>query len=239
MLARVSPAAAEFRIDEDILTFLVHFALHGKGPAAAAAAAAAASAPKPAEDTTSPAPPPPFKPTLEHVLSLVSHVDQLGPKFLKDIRDCAATLFAGVAVPESLDPCVLVGIIKANAHGDSDGLICGMFPGLAMLCHSCEPNCVYQIKGRVTYVRAARDIAKGEEVTISYLQDLCSARRRRQRILLDERFFRCTCPRCAREEQFDPLEAFHCSEPSCDGLVSVPLEKEESAKYRVSDLLRV
>lgn len=37
--------------------------------------------------------------------------------------------------------------------------------------HSCEPNCYIDIKKRVIWIRAARNIRKGEELTYNYNTD--------------------------------------------------------------------
>lgn len=53
---------------------------------------------------------------------------------------------------------------------DDDGEVCalGLFPGCAMLNHSCSPNAIQSFKGAQLEIVALRDIAAGEEVTISY-----------------------------------------------------------------------
>ncbi|GFH27157.1 histone methyltransferase, partial [Haematococcus lacustris] len=61
-----------------------------------------------------------------------------------------------------------------------------------------------QVCGSSMVVRAARPIAAGEEVTISYLgrPQLQPATVRRAR-LLEDYGFECSCPRCVNELELD------------------------------------
>jgi len=78
--------------------------------------------------------------------------------------------------------------------------IVALFAAAAFFNHSCAPNALLESTRTTALVRAARPIAKGEEVTISYLpvQLLADASSRRQR-LEGGRGFACRCARCAEE----------------------------------------
>ena len=65
--------------------------------------------------------------------------------------------------------------------------------------HSCEPSCeVAFIHDARAHVIATRDIAKGEEITISYVPGSWPLRRRRKE-LLDRYGFACDCALCERQ----------------------------------------
>lgn len=89
---------------------------------------------------------------------------------------------------------------------DMEPLADAIFPVASRLFnHSCRPNCVvvYEIvetKGLVMELRAVRPIAKGEEITISYVDPAIwlGARRSLLRMNYD---FSCDCPKCNAEEQ--------------------------------------
>ncbi|KAK3828901.1 MAG: hypothetical protein J3Q66DRAFT_323859 [Benniella sp.] len=61
--------------------------------------------------------------------------------------------------------------------------------------HSCVPNCVYTFKGSRVECRVIRDIQPGEELTISYI-DQIGTTVERQRQLKAQYHFTCECPLC-------------------------------------------
>ncbi|KAG0379603.1 Histone-lysine N-methyltransferase smyd1 [Mortierella sp. AD032] len=61
--------------------------------------------------------------------------------------------------------------------------------------HSCLPNCVYTFKGSRVECRVIREIQPGEELTISYI-DQIGTTRERQKQLKEQYHFTCTCPLC-------------------------------------------
>jgi hypothetical protein len=112
-------------------------------------------------------------------------------------------------------------------------------PAVALLNHSCLPNCVLVFVGEPApvglrvHVRAVRRIGRGEELTIAYT-DVAESRAQRRASLARGYFFQCRCARCeapAREVEAK-LEGLRCGEPACDGVVAVAgreLEDEEGA----------
>ncbi|KAF9093926.1 SET and MYND domain-containing protein 3 [Mortierella sp. AD031] len=61
--------------------------------------------------------------------------------------------------------------------------------------HSCLPNCVYTFKGSRVECRVIRDIHPGEELTISYI-DQIGTTQERQKQLKEQYHFTCICPLC-------------------------------------------
>ncbi|KAF9906906.1 SET and MYND domain-containing protein 3 [Linnemannia zychae] len=61
--------------------------------------------------------------------------------------------------------------------------------------HSCLPNCVYTFKGSRVECRVIRDIQPGEELTISYI-DQIGTTQERQKQLKEQYYFTCVCPLC-------------------------------------------
>ena len=58
---------------------------------------------------------------------------------------------------------------KLNRQYVRDGAVGGNISRL--INHACKPNCYTQIIGQAIWVRAARNIAKGEELTYDYSTD--------------------------------------------------------------------
>ncbi|KAI1482562.1 hypothetical protein F4774DRAFT_280372 [Daldinia eschscholtzii] len=71
-------------------------------------------------------------------------------------------------------------------------------PALAMVNHSCIPNAFVQFIGRATVLHAYREIKKGEEVEISYIESTLH-RSQRQEALKTRYRFDCACPRCKED----------------------------------------
>ncbi|OWZ20712.1 SET-domain transcriptional regulator protein, Zn-binding site [Phytophthora megakarya] len=80
----------------------------------------------------------------------------------------------------------------------------GVFLYNAMFNHDCNPNCVKFTpedagpEGGVSEVRVARPIAKGEQLTISYLYPREQSRENRQKNLWEQFGFECSCELCKR-----------------------------------------
>ncbi|KAH8149607.1 uncharacterized protein LAJ45_06237 [Morchella importuna] len=68
-------------------------------------------------------------------------------------------------------------------------------PLASLMNHSCDPNSVMVFDGRTVSVRALREIAKDEEITISYIDNTNPTSRRRSE-LQGRYFFTCSCQKC-------------------------------------------
>ncbi|KAL7467745.1 hypothetical protein ACHAXS_007983 [Conticribra weissflogii] len=98
---------------------------------------------------------------------------------------------------------------KKNNFGIVDSLHSpfgeGVYPCAALLNHSCAPNCIirYQLglnvgtkyQSPILQIVACRNIAKGEELTHSYV-DLALPTEERRARLMDTHGFECNCKRC-------------------------------------------
>jgi hypothetical protein len=86
-------------------------------------------------------------------------------------------------------------IFKNNAAPLSDGTF-GIFPKMAKINHSCKPNAVsvYSEPQGTRIIWAARDIKKGEEITITYVPLLQTTEQRREG--LANYGFHCECEVC-------------------------------------------
>ena len=85
-----------------------------------------------------------------------------------------------------------------------------LFVALARFNHSCNPSALADASGDMARVRAVRDIAPGEEVTISYVpvgKDL-----QHRTAALQTFGFVCGCRRCVRERQRDPSWSTPCTD---------------------------
>lgn len=106
------------------------------------------------------------------------------------IKDLAELVLDRNALPLSLDSARV-------SYGK------GLFPISARINHSCDPNSTHFSHGRYNVCYAMRSIAKGEEITNSYVGDFVKVTRDARRQLLRERLnFDCVCERCGREKNF-------------------------------------
>mmetsp|Transcript_17029 Transcript_17029/g.25775 ORF Transcript_17029/g.25775 Transcript_17029/m.25775 type:complete len:474 (+) Transcript_17029:50-1471(+) len=74
----------------------------------------------------------------------------------------------------------------------------GVYPHAAILNHSCDPNCILRFTNSDIEIVALRDIAKGEQLTHSYI-DLVKDTITRQQHLSTLHGFVCSCKRCRGE----------------------------------------
>ncbi|KAF2692153.1 SET domain-containing protein [Lentithecium fluviatile CBS 122367] len=85
-------------------------------------------------------------------------------------------------------------IFRTNAYNTGDGF--GLFPKIARINHSCRPNAGYYwseaLQKRIIY--ATREIAEGEEITVSYIPLTLPQSERQHR--LNRYGFTCTCSAC-------------------------------------------
>lgn len=73
----------------------------------------------------------------------------------------------------------------------------GVWTQCALINHSCLSNCLYGFVGNLLCIRAANDLAPGDEITISYLSAHDGLLERDAKLL--QRGFRCECELCVRQ----------------------------------------
>ncbi|MEE6475481.1 hypothetical protein FKM82_010761 [Ascaphus truei] len=99
--------------------------------------------------------------------------------------------------------------VTCNSFTISDGEMqdvgVGLYPSMSLLNHSCDPNCVIVFEGRHILLRTVKEIPKGEELTISYI-DVKVNTHMRQNQLQRQYCFICDCHRCqSRDKDTDML----------------------------------
>jgi len=91
-----------------------------------------------------------------------------------------------------------LGVVMTNAWktGNSESASVGIFPRVSLINHACAPNAVLSMhRGEVL---ACRDIAEGEEITISYTcERVYAPTELRQQVLKRGWDFTCQCARCS------------------------------------------
>ncbi|KAK3393286.1 hypothetical protein B0H63DRAFT_406421 [Podospora didyma] len=71
----------------------------------------------------------------------------------------------------------------------------GNFLGVSWFNHDCRPNTHYRINNITHTTVAVREIAPGEEITVTYVDGTLRRAERQKR--LDDWGFKCTCPQCS------------------------------------------
>jgi hypothetical protein len=90
---------------------------------------------------------------------------------------------------------------QMDLGGDSDGHHYGNFPEVSRFNHDCRPNAVFRIgEDMVHRTTVIRDVAPGEELTISYLDPMGQRASRRKRAKAAWGF-ECTCSQCSASEE--------------------------------------
>ncbi|KZT57208.1 SET domain-containing protein [Calocera cornea HHB12733] len=100
------------------------------------------------------------------------------------------------------DATNLAGIMRTNSFGaewpfDKAETQVVVFDWMSRANHSCMPNASFEWEHETFcgVFKSNRDIKKGEEITVAYIDLLLSAQQRRQE-LQQMYLFRCTCPAC-------------------------------------------
>ncbi|CCW63009.1 unnamed protein product [Phytomonas sp. EM1] len=111
----------------------------------------------------------------------------------------------------------VIGVLRCNSLEvvDPSGLGVGQVLHCANLIsffnHSCAPNCALDTRRPRPGIVTTRTIAKGEELTISYIPQLYWPGKLRQEALIGRYFFTCRCLRCL-DGDTDPFERAICME---------------------------
>ena len=75
-----------------------------------------------------------------------------------------------------------------------------LVPSISLLNHSCDSNAHHLSEGLELVIRSMRKIAKGEEITISYIAPCLSAEERLKAVFTTYAFI-CQCNRCTEESE--------------------------------------
>ena len=146
---------------------------------------------------------------MHHNPSLAAHVSDLHadlPKPSKPgtldychIERLTALNSLGCRVPKQLnaEPYPFTRSYAGEAVGSS-----GLWIKTAYTNHSCIPNAEPSVIGDLMVIKATRDIKKGEEITISYFNDIDHKTRTRK--IKSSWGFDCTCELCTAEAATSP-----------------------------------
>ncbi|KAI8361590.1 hypothetical protein B0O80DRAFT_163478 [Mortierella sp. GBAus27b] len=145
-----------------------------------------------------------------------------------------ATKAGGLDLLRTLESCAFVITNMESTIPVGLGLYVQCMP---FMNHSCVPNCVYTFKGSRIECRVIRDIHPGEELTVSYVDQIGTTRERQEQ-LKSRYHFTCDCPLCKYfpanpliqpeieplkqlapgplpEPLLDPKQGFTCPNPKC------------------------
>eukprot|EP00079_Xenopus_tropicalis_P016177 XP_004914683.1 PREDICTED: histone-lysine N-methyltransferase SMYD3 isoform X1 [Xenopus tropicalis] len=102
------------------------------------------------------------------------------------------------------------GKVTCNSFTISDGEMqdvgVGLYPSMSLLNHSCDPNCVIVFEGTCLLLRTVKEIPKGEELTISYIDVKMPTQGRRDQ-LQRQYCFLCDCQRCLLRDKDEDMLA--------------------------------
>lgn len=194
---------------------------------------------------------------LEAVDKLQQHVADLSEGALQQLQANVRTFFQFWSYGSKQHPADYIthifGILQCNGVKLSDQrgqqtVGVGLFPNLSLVNHDCWPNCSVTLNNgnqsalnsalhskRRIEVRALGKISAGQELTVSYVDNM-NVSSERQKLLKDRYFFDCSCERCAHKTNDDLMTAAADSKPSAEKLKEVTaftkeaLEKVEAAR---------
>ncbi|KAL2132578.1 hypothetical protein VTI74DRAFT_3633 [Chaetomium olivicolor] len=167
-----------------------------------------------------------------------------------ELQAAAAVVYAGL-----LDGEEAVGRarevlckIQTNAFNrlDLDTAMAGIFldAGLAMVNHSCVPNAFIGFDKRTAVLRAERPIQEGEEITISYIDNMLPKSARQRALKLYH--FECNCARCkddldvyevCQTSPVIPLNSFSL-QPDLSKFRSPPINRSKVSKAEIETIYK-
>ncbi|XP_049962973.1 SET domain-containing protein SmydA-8-like [Schistocerca serialis cubense] len=115
------------------------------------------------------------------------------------------------------------------------GRLRGLYPLAAMMNHACSPNTTHGYDAQhAMVVRAAVDVARGQELTTSYAPLMWGTAARRAH-LLDTKGFLCRCDRCRDPQEFGSLlSALRCGRGGCPGAIVSEDPLDTASPWRCS-----
>ncbi|XP_053315754.1 histone-lysine N-methyltransferase SMYD3 [Spea bombifrons] len=149
---------------------------------------------------------------LYSISDLQSHIEDLSEDMKEGLRQLVTALELYIRkeiqdssqLPPGCNILEYFGKVTCNSFTISDGEMqdvgVGLFPSMSLLNHSCDPNCVIAFEGRYLNLRTVREIPKGEELTISYI-DVMMPTHQRQNQLKRQYCFTCNCHRCLSNDK--------------------------------------
>ncbi|KAL6628185.1 SET domain-containing protein [Neocallimastix sp. 'constans'] len=164
-----------------------------------------------------------FDELIDHYEEFQESNDKLAKDFVKKL---AIDIKKFTEYEGSLE-CLMKMINKINCNAISifnDSLFnyaMGLFLQASNINHDCNPNCTEYYKGDTIYIKAVKDLSKGEEITISYVPFYDSCRNRQHN--LKNYYFTCQCSRCLKYKDqlyLDPTEGIKCTTKNCDCYIS-------------------
>ncbi|KAM4693769.1 histone-lysine N-methyltransferase SMYD3 isoform 2-T2 [Discoglossus pictus] len=155
---------------------------------------------------------------LYSVSDLQSHIKELSAEMKDGLRHLAITLELYLKqeiqdasqLPPGFNILEYFGKVTCNSFTISDGemqdVAVGLYPSMSLLNHSCDPNCVIVFEGKCLLLRTVKEIPKGEELTISYI-DVKMPTHMRQAQLQRQYCFMCNCHRCLQRDKDEDMLA--------------------------------
>uniref|UniRef100_A0ABM5FU62 [histone H3]-lysine(4) N-trimethyltransferase n=1 Tax=Pogona vitticeps TaxID=103695 RepID=A0ABM5FU62_9SAUR len=138
---------------------------------------------------------------------LKSNTEDLNEEMKEGLGHLATTLLLYLKVeihdasqlPPTLDIFQTFAKVTCNSfsisNGEMQGVGVGLYPSMSLLNNSCDPNCVIIFEGPQLHLRSIREIQKGEELTISYVETMMLTSERQQH-LKRQYCFECDCLMC-------------------------------------------
>ncbi|XP_071948093.1 histone-lysine N-methyltransferase SMYD3-like [Antedon mediterranea] len=137
-----------------------------------------------------------------------------------DIMRCLGNYLGIQNVPSYPDMLELFGRVACNSFNICDkemqSIGVGLYLKAAIFNHSCSPNCIAVFNSTTLHMRAVKNIKKGEELLVSYI-DLMYPTEIRQQMLQDQYFFTCDCTACQERVNDGQMGSIVCQK--CSGQI--------------------
>jgi hypothetical protein len=167
---------------------------------------------------------------VDRLLSMMQEPSKKGAKDahaaeakFRELGHSGAPLAAPGQIAAALRTKKLNAIGMFDAYGDEVGF--ALAPALAMVNHSCFPNCQQVTFGGACRLIALRGIEAGEELSYSYVSLDGSEGSERRELIQENWAFTCRCGRCTGGVEAGMLRAFDDEHVCCCGAVCLAVDR--------------
>ncbi|EDW06155.1 histone-lysine N-methyltransferase SMYD3 [Drosophila mojavensis] len=173
----------------------------------------------------------------------IEHLESLHAVLTDMMAESGKGSLTGSLVPNMNELMSIYGRLITNGFNildaEMNSIATGIYLGVSITDHSCQPNAVATFEGNELHVHAIEDLPclDWSKIYISYI-DLLNTPEQRRADLKEHYYFLCVCSKCIDPQEMHEMTAAVCPNGSCDASVNIQLDKCESCGTPVSEQLR-
>lgn len=167
-----------------------------------------------------------FKDLMSHYAEIKNDAKRI--EHLEALHSVLCELIEGKLVPNMSELMGIYGRLITNGFNildsDMNAIATGIYLGVSVTDHSCEPNAVATFEGTELHIYVTEDMEclDWSKIFISYI-DLLNTKKQRRQELKDNYFFLCMCSKCINEPENIEMKSGVCRNKNCSEMVDMSL----------------